>query len=305
MAESPRLPHEFDGYRLERRLAVGGMSELYRASCAMPDGGREQVALKLLLPHFCNQSKARELFANEAQITLLCSHPNVVRAVGSGVAKGRPYLALELLSGCDLGEISDRHRERMRAIPWQAAVCIVSAACAGLHHAHELSQAGRSLNLVHRDVNPSNLMVGTDGLVKLLDFGLARADGLVDPVVAGAALGVAAYTAPEQFWGLALDRRADIFGVGVILHELLTGRRLFWRGSEPATMLAVVESPIPAPSLAREDLPRGLDEVVARALHRDPSGRYSSAVELQRDLLAFAPNANASIGNLVRATLDM
>ena len=304
MSELPGLPREFAGYRLERRLAVGGMSELYRASRAQPNEGREPLAMKLLLPHLCDRAEPRKLFANEAQITLWCSHPNVVRAVASGAAEGRPYLALELLSGCDLGHIAEGHRSRRRPVPWRVAAGIVAGACAGLHHAHELCVDGRLLRLVHRDVNPSNLMVGPDGLVRLLDFGLARADGLVDPVVTGVAPGVAAYTAPEQFRGMPLDRRADIFSVGVILHELLTGRRLFWRGNEAATMLAVVESPIPAPSSVREDLPMGLDAVVARALWRDPRGRYSSAAELQRDLLAFASNADASIGNLVRATMD-
>ncbi len=303
MSEPPRVPREFDDYRLERRLAVGGMSELYRASRIRADGGREQLALKLLLPHLCGQAEVRELFDNEARITRWCSHPNVVRAVDSGVIEGRPYLALELLSGRDLGEVAELHRSQLCPIPWQVAVRVVACACAGLHHAHELCQDGRPLSLVHRDVSPSNLMICTDGSVKLLDFGLARADGLVDPVVAGAALGVAAYTAPEQFWGMHPDRRADLFAVGVILHELLTGRRLFWRGSEAATMLAVVEGPIPAPSSVRGGLPAGLDAVVARALDRDPEGRYSSAVELQQVLLAFAPNEDASIGNLVRATV--
>jgi serine/threonine protein kinase len=300
MSEPPPFPLEFDDYRLERRLAVGGMSELYCASRTRAGGGREQLALKLLLPHLCDQAEIRGLFANEARITLWCSHPNVVRAVDSGVTDGRPYLALELLSGRDLGEVAQLSRSRLCPVPWPAAVRVVASACAGLHHAHELSREGRPLNLVHRDVSPSNLMICTDGLVKLLDFGLARADGLADPVMVGAALGVAAYTAPEQLWGMPLDRRADIFSLGVILHELLTGRRLFWRGSDAATMLAVVESPIPAPSSVRGDLPDALDGVVARALERDRERRYSSAVELQDVLSAFAPNDDASIGNLAR-----
>jgi serine/threonine-protein kinase len=229
------------------------------------------------------------MFADEARTVARIHHPNVVHALELDSDEAGLYLVMEYLEGesvaglmrrlATLGEHCD---------PW-LAVHIVAEACAGLHAAHELSDVdGTPLRIVHRDVTPQNLFVTYGGHVKVLDFGIAIVADRGVHTRAGQVKGKFAYMSPEQVAAKPLDRRSDVFGLGVVLHELLTGHRLYRRDSDLETLRAVCEVPAAAPSSIRPSLPVSLDKVCARALSIKRAQRYGSAAELRGDLLAAA-----------------
>jgi len=258
------LPRRFGEVLLERRLGSGGLAELF---LARRDG--TPLVLKVLHAHLAAEPHARAQFDNERCILSRLEHPGVVRLLGHGQEEGRPYLALELLSGSTLQAL------RERSVRWLPEVVrsVLKRLCDALDYVHELG-------IVHRDVSPGNVFVDASFSVKLVDFGLAWACDLPDPVEPGAWLGTAAYTAPEQLEGQSVDRRADLFSVGVIAYELFSGERLFWRGTAAATLLAVAQTQVPSLRATHPELPAALDHVLERALARDPCARYPTAPAL-------------------------
>lgn len=270
------------------------MAEIVVAEAMGRGGVAEPVALKLLLPHLCEDEAHVGSFMDEARLTSTLSHPNLVRALEFGEHGGRPFLALEFVPGVDVGVLA----QRMAALPWEVAAQIVAAAGDGLHHAHDRG-------VVHRDVSPGNVLVTPAGAVKVIDFGVAYCAARPgDAATTGTVKGVVAYCSPEQLRGGAIDRRADVFALGVMLHELVTGKRLFRRASVAETMLAVLEAPTPAPTALSPELPQALDDITLRALARDAGERFQTAAELRTALLHVLPTRPRALSEVMAELFD-
>lgn len=293
MATATRLRGEFrlGRYRLETRLAVGGMAEVWRVRQEGPAGFEKQLVLKKLLPHLAQDADFVRRFLDEARYAALLDHPNVVQIFELGEDAGTYFLVMEYLRGRSLREVLREAQQHRRSIPVGLALQAVAAACDGLHYAHELKVEeragvvrpdpnGRALHLVHRDVSPENVLVGESGQVKVVDFGIARAAGLLGGATQGAVTGKLSYMAPEQLLALPVDRRADVFALGVLLYELLTGRLPFDRRSGGGLR----PSGAPPLPIVREGVSKGLSEVVLRALRLEPDARPQSALALASEL---------------------
>jgi serine/threonine protein kinase len=279
---------EFGKYRLLRTIARGGMAELYLAIQRGPQGFEKVLVLKCVLPELCQVHEFVEMFLDEARLAAHLDHSNVVRVYDFGEVDGRYFLAMEYLPGEDLASVIQMARRAQKQLPVETVADIAIGAAMGLHFAHELCDArGRPLHIVHRDVSPSNIIVTYHGVVKLVDFGIARAESNVQKTTAGMLKGKFAYVSPEQASGGDVDRRSDVFALGTVVHELLTGARLFKRESDLATLRAVEEAEIEPPSKARPDVPALLDDIVLRSLSRDSKERYQTAAELADDLSAL------------------
>lgn len=296
-AEEPRQLGEADDrafgrYILCWELASGGMGTVFLARDVRPGGFDRPVALKRIHPHLSSKQHLVDMFLDEARIQSLVNHPNVCTVYDFGEVDGTWYMAMEYLMGESLGAVMarlSRMKERLDDPAWHAfATRIAADSCEGLHGAHELKDAQRRpLDVVHRDVSPQNLFVTYDGAVKVIDFGVAHARHRLHQTKQGSVKGKYAYMAPEQFEGAAVDRRADVWSLGVCLWEMLTGERLFREPTEMETLLAIRQRVVRPPSTVRPAIPAALDAVCMRALARDADERYPSARAMARDLTAF------------------
>ncbi|MFT3712255.1 MAG: serine/threonine-protein kinase [Archangium sp.] len=281
-------PIEFGKYRLIRRIAVGGMAQIWLAVQRGPHGFEKTAVLKVILPELCSNDEFVQMFLDEARLAATLDHNNVVRIYDFGEVGGQYYLAMEHLPGEDLASIMQASKRAERMVPIATACDVIVGAATGLHFAHELTdQNGRPQNVVHRDVSPSNVIVTYHGTVKLVDFGIARAESNITKTAAGTLKGKVAYVSPEQAAGDPLDRRSDVFALGTVLYELVTLQRPFKRESDLATLKAVVSAPIPVPSSIRPQVPPALDAIILKAMERDLEQRYQSAAELADALASF------------------
>ena len=281
-------PIQFGKYKLIQPLAQGGMAEIFLAKQQGPAGYEKTVVIKRVLSHYSAHPEFVAMFLDEARLAAQLSHPNIVQIFDFGENEGAYYLCMEYLRGEDLHTLVKLAAKKNLPISPQVAATVVAAACDALHYAHSLtSDEGQPLNIVHRDISPSNIFVSFQGVVKVLDFGIARAEGKVVKTATGMIKGKLAYMAPEQAKGLALDGRADVWALGAVLHELLTGKRLFWRGNDVESFRALLDERVPLPSELRAGIPRELDEICCRALERDLDLRYTSAKEMYGDLDDF------------------
>ena len=298
--ESPVLPHKdagtaFGKYTLLCKLATGGMGELFVARQTGAGGFEKLVVIKRLLPHLAEDAHFVAMLLDEARIAARLSHPNVCQVYDLGEADGHYYIAMEHLEGVPASMLLRRARRVGQRLDVGLAAAILRQTCDGLHHAHDLTDAdGNSIGLVHRDVSPSNLFVTSTGVVKVLDFGVAKSQDALARTHTGALKGKYAYMSPEQVLGNPVDRRADVFSLGVVLFELLTAQRLFWRDSEYKMFQAIVEDPIPSLLELRPGLPPPVAHVALRALSRDPDRRFPSA----RDMGEALEEAIASSGGV-------
>jgi serine/threonine protein kinase len=278
MAEPGELPTRLGNFELVRLLAQGGMADVYLARQAGLD---RHVAVKVLNAQRSREPESCELFVDEARLLGLLSHGNLAAVYEVDVCDGVHYLAMEYVDGADLREILLRSQETGIALTFEAAVSIVTAAAAGLDHAHRrCGPDGRPLHLVHRDVSLSNIMVGHDGAVKVIDFGIAISAASLHHTRPGIVRGKAAYMSPEQCMGDAVDLQTDVFALGIVLYELTTGRRCFSGNSDFERMLAVVRGEWTPPSGFLPDFPPVLEEVIRTALAPDPAQRYASAAAM-------------------------
>jgi serine/threonine-protein kinase len=277
-------------YELVRRLAVGGMAELYLARQPGIGGFQKLVALKRILPQFAVSSDFVAMFLDEARLAATIHHANVAQVYDLGRDEHGLYFTMEYVHGEDVRAIVNAAIRREGEVPLSVAIAIAAGAAAGLHAAHELcDDHGTLVGLVHRDVSPSNVLVSYGGCVKLIDFGVAKAAGRQQETRAGTLKGKIAYMSPEQCAGRPVDRRSDVFALGVILFEMTTGTRLFTTdGGDYALIKKIVEEDAPLPSSRREAYPLELEGIVMRALRRDPAERYPSAQAMQLDLERFA-----------------
>jgi serine/threonine-protein kinase len=285
--------HEtFGRYRLLGLLGQGGMGRLYIAERRGVQGFVKIVALKRILPHLADSAQLRDMFLNEARIAARLEHPNIVATYELGEVEGKYFISMEYLPGEDLSAVISRCQGG-QTIPIEIAAALAQQAAQGLHYAHDARDGqGRLIGLVHRDVNPRNIFVTYHGVVKLLDFGMVR-NPAGPKSVPGVFKGKYGYCAPEQLEGARIDRRTDVFCLGIVLWECLTGARLFDAGTDVETIDAVRSRPVVRPSALRPEVPRPLEEIALRALARDPGQRYQSAHEMSEDLDRFLLDRNS------------
>ncbi len=279
---SPESPQPFGRYLLLGLIARGGMAEVYRARPR--SRGNRLVAIKVMRASLAKEPKFVEMFVREGRLAVMLDHPNIVRTLEVGSHDGQYFIAMEYISGKDLTQVLRRCQELGRRIPVPHAVYIAKKVCEGLHHAHTLTDpAGRPLNIVNRDVSPSNIRLSYDGDVKLLDFGIAQAMLKFTSEI-GVLKGKFSYMSPEQIRGMPLDSRTDIFSTGIVLHEMLTTEKLFRGDSEFDLMEKVRKAEVNPPSKFNRRVPPELDELVLRALAREPSDRFQTAGEFAQAL---------------------
>ncbi|HEU0034912.1 MAG TPA: serine/threonine-protein kinase [Kofleriaceae bacterium] len=290
-------------YEIEQLLARGGMGEVYLARLRGAHGFERPVVIKTLRTELVADERAALMFVDEARLAAGLHHRNIVQILDFDRFDGGAYLVTEYVEGCDLRGLL----QGLRAPPsYDVAVAIACELATGLDAAHEaVAEDGSPLNLVHRDVSPSNVLLGVAGEVKLADFGVAKARSRSYHTVSGSIKGKAPYMAPEQILGDGIDRRADVFGLGVLLFELSTRTRLYSAKRDQIAMKEILAGELPDPATRRADYPAELAAIVRRALARDREHRYPTAGALVDDLeqLARARRwslSTAAIGELVR-----
>ncbi len=298
------LIHGFEGrtlggFRMAREIACGGMATVYLAHKAGTMGIGQPAAVKIIHPHLSRDHDFVDMFLDEARIVSCIGHPNVCRVLDFGKAEGTYYLAMEFVMGETWADVLTKMkatREAQTMIPAVLAQ-ILAQSCEGLHAAHEARDPqGTMLQIVHRDISPQNIIVGYDGSVRVLDFGIASAAEKLHTTRNGTIKGRFAYMAPEQMRGHVVDRRADIWSLGVVLWEGLAQHRLFKRETEAETVLAVTHDPLPTLQNVGQAVPAALARVAAHALNRDRDKRYTTAREMGLELSRYASSALVPMG---------
>lgn len=285
---TPTDPVPFGKYALSGLIARGGMAEVYRARVRdLPPATAKLLAIKVMRPQLAREARFVDMFHREGQLALLLRNRCIVETVEIGKIDGRHYIAMEYIGGRDLTQVLRRCQETNQRIPVPHAVYIAARIAEGLHFAHTLVDGdGRPLNIVNRDVSPSNVRLSYDGDVKLLDFGIAQALMKFTSEI-GVLKGKFSYMSPEQIRGMPLDARTDVFSAGIILHEMLTTEKLFRGDTEFALMEKVRKAEVPPPSNFNRRVTPELDAIVQRALARDVADRYQSASALAGELDAL------------------
>ncbi|HWE31177.1 MAG TPA: protein kinase [Polyangia bacterium] len=290
----PPTTSQFGKYALQRKLAEGGMAEVFLAKQTGMEGFEKLVVVKRILPQLCSDDSFVKMFLNEARVAARLNHPNVVQIFDLGKLGDQYFIAMEYVHGEDLRAVIREATDADNRPPIGLVCRIIADMLGGLHYAHtRVGADGKPLGLVHRDVSPQNVLVTYEGSVKLVDFGIAKATRAIDAAQTQAGLlkGKYAYMSPEQARGQPVDARSDVFCVGVLLWELATWQRLFKRPTEMSTLMAVAEEPIRAPSTVEPSLPPDLDRLIVKALARTPDQRFASAQELR-----------AALENLIRTS---
>lgn len=284
----------FGRYELTALIARGGMAEVWRARARGAGGFRKDVVIKTILPHLAQDPEFIEMFRNEALLAAGLNHPNLVQIFDFGSRESTYFIAMEFVDGQSLRHIARRYRQQTGAeLPPWLALYVAAAVCDGLQYAHDLrGDDGRPIGLVHRDVSPENIMISYPGLVKLLDFGVAKATKDASLTDAGTLKGKYSYMAPEQILGRQVDRRIDVYGVGVILYELLTGVRPFQGRTQWDLLQQITSGEVAKPSSLMSWIPPELDRILLRAIERDPGERFGSTQELQAQLSDYLEKAN-------------
>ncbi|HSK00191.1 MAG TPA: serine/threonine-protein kinase, partial [Kofleriaceae bacterium] len=273
-------PTRLGSYEIIRKLARGGMAELFLAR-----GPEGLAVLKKILPKHADSPRFLQLFLDEARLAGSLDHPNIVRVFGADRDGATAFFAMEYLHGQDVRTMLHRAWTIREQVPIEHAIHVASRVAAALHHAHEQRRPdGTLLQIVHRDVSPSNIIVSYQGAVKLVDFGVAKAATSTVKTRTGALRGKVSYMSPEQARGAAIDRRSDIFSLGIVLWEMITTQRLFRGENDLQTLQLIINRPPAPPSELQPACEPELDRIVLRALAQDPDARYQTAAELLGDL---------------------
>lgn len=279
-------------YRVTERIDAGGMAEVFRGVAESLQGFKKNVAIKRILPHLTKNKKFISMFLDEARLSLHLQHANIVavfdigQAPPDGANPGAYFIVMEFVEGSNLKGVIDSQRRQGRRVRVAHTLYLMMEVCKGLAYAHDVTdETGRPLHIVHRDISPPNILMSRNGEVKLVDFGLAKATSQLEQTDPGVVKGKFSYLSPEAAWGKEVDRRADIFAVGIILYEMLTAKRLFYGETDYQTVELVRQAHVPSLSAQNPEVDAELEAVVRRSLARDPEQRYQSAGELQ-DALA-------------------
>jgi len=291
-----KKPIQFGKYYLLDRINVGGMAEVFKAKAFGVEGFERLLAVKRILPNIAEDEEFITMFIDEAKIAVQLNHANICQIFDLGKVEDSYFIALEFVHGKDLRAIFDRCKQKpvdgATAMPVAQACFIVMKACEGLDYAHNKRDAsGREMALVHRDVSPQNVLISYEGEVKLIDFGIAKAAGKMSKTQQGILKGKFGYMSPEQVRGLPLDRKSDIFSLGIVLYELLTGERLFIGESDFSTLEKVRNVEILPPSTYNRRISDELERIVMKALAKDVEDRYQNAIDLHDDLQAYMYSA--------------
>jgi eukaryotic-like serine/threonine-protein kinase len=283
-----KQPIPFGRYLLLDRINIGGMAEVWRGKSFGAGGFERLVAIKRILPNIAEDDEFIAMFQDEAKISVQLTHANICQIYELNRIAQSLYIAMEYVPGKDLRSIFDRARKKGEPPPVPLVCYVIGKLCEGLDYAHRKKDSyGRDINIVHRDVSPQNVLISFEGEVKVIDFGIAKAAGKVTKTQAGILKGKFGYMSPEQIRGLPLDRRSDVFAIGVCLYELLTGERLFVGDSDFAVLEKVRKAEVLPPSTYNRRIPEALEKIVLRALAKDVNARYQYASELGDDLQRF------------------
>lgn len=272
-------------YKVLEKVAAGGMAEVYRAESAGLEGFKKIVAIKRVLPHLSEKKQFIGMFLDEARVSAHLSHSNCVQVFDIGVGDNTYFIVMEYVDGSDLKGVIEYRRKLNQPFPVEEACLICVKICEGLAYAHELTDGkGESLHIVHRDMSPPNVLITRHGEVKIVDFGLAKANSQLERSEPGIIKGKFSYLSPEAAKGLAVDGRTDIFAVGIILWELLAGRRLFMGESDLETVRMVQSARVPSIREINRNVSPELERVLLKALTEDPDKRYLRARDFGRAL---------------------
>ncbi len=282
---SPERPVVFGKYFLCGLIARGGMAEVYRARLIEPEGQPRLLAIKVMRPSLAMERRFIDMFHSEGQLALLLTNRSIVKTVELGEIAHQHYIAMEYLAGEDLVQVLRKCQEQNQRLPIAHAVFIATRIVEALAFAHKLTdEGGRPLNIVNRDVSPSNVRITYDGGIRILDFGIAQALMKFTSEI-GILKGKFSYMSPEQIRGMPLDARSDVFSAGIILHEMLSTEKLFRGDTEFALMENVRKAEVQPPSNFNPNVTQRLDEIALKALARDVADRYQSAAEMLVELL--------------------
>jgi serine/threonine protein kinase len=297
------LPPQLGRYRVDQLLARGGMGEVYLGRITGEHGFERPIVIKLIRTELVSDERVAMMFVDEARIAAGLHHRNIVQIIDFDLFDGGAFLVCEHVDGCDLRSLL----HQLRAPPrYDIAVSIIAELGTGLEAAHDASgDDGQPLNLVHRDVSPSNVLLSFHGEVKVADFGVAKARSRSYHTVSNTIKGKAPYMAPEQILGEAIDRRADVFSLGVLLFEITTRTRLYSASANALAMRQILDGEVPDPASRRPGFPPELAQIVRKALAREPANRYQTARAMvdELDQLAHAKRwtmSRSAIGDLVR-----
>ena len=306
MVSADSMAQTLGKYTLVRKLATGGMAEVFLARSDGPMGFQKKLVVKRILPHFGEDQNFINMFLSEARLAAELNHPNVVQIFDFGETDGQYYIAMEFIDGPNLRALNKAARETVGPISLPLCARIIALAAEGLGYAHDLkNQQGQVMNLVHRDISPDNVLVSRNGGVKVVDFGIAKASTQPHLTKSGVIKGKLAYMPPEQLAREPLDRRADIFALGVVLYELVCGAMPFDSTSEVSIIQAIMGTePLIRASNKRNDLPPALDAIISKCIEKNVANRYSNCRELQHDLERFIASTGevvsvADVGKLV------
>ncbi|HEX3556031.1 MAG TPA: TonB family protein [Thermoanaerobaculia bacterium] len=309
-ADEPAEGERFGQYTLLERIAAGGMAEVWQARMRGVEGFQKTVAIKRILPHMTDNAEFVGMFIDEAKLAAQLSHPNIVHIYDLGKIGRDYYIAMEYVEGKDLRSLLNAGRRRDLPLPLALSLMIAARVASALDYAHRKRDfEGRELSLVHRDVSPQNVLLSYDGDVKLCDFGIAKAVSKASQTQMGALKGKLQYMSPEQAWGRAVDARSDLFSLGAVLFEMVTGERLFQGDSEMSVLEAVRQGRVRSPRQVNPAVPQEVDEIVTRALAVDPQARFQTAGEMKQRLEAVlaalpSPAGSADLAAYIQRALE-
>jgi len=286
--ELKREKERFGRYLILDHLVDGGMAKICRARF-LGEQADKIVAIKMVQPQFSSDESFKTMFEDEIKVTFGLLHPNIVQTYDYGMHNKQLYVAMEYVDGKNLKEYLDKLKQRKFVFPVEISVFIITQVCQGLNYSHTLTDklTGKEANIIHRDISPHNIMLTFDGAVKVIDFGIAKAESNSESTQAGTIKGKLSYLAPEYLDGLELDPRYDEFAVGITLWEMLCSRKLFKASNDLAVLKKIQECKIPAPSTINPNVPKELDEIVLKALSKDRNKRYENLDQLNRALMKF------------------
>ena len=283
----PSSPGVFGRYQLLQKIGAGGMAEVFKARMSGEQGFEKIVAIKRIVPHMATNAEFVTMFIDEAKLAAQLNHNNITHIYDLGKVDAWHYIAMEYVEGKDLRTLLKVAKERGFPLPAELALFIAAKIANALDYAHRRPAAdGSELNLVHRDVSPQNILISDEGDIKLCDFGIAKAASKVSTTISGALKGKLQYMSPEQAWGKRLDRRSDIFSLGSVLYEMLVGVPLFEGDTDMSVLESVREGDVLMPSARGADVPKRVDQIVLKALAKNPQERYQNASEFEKDLHA-------------------
>jgi serine/threonine-protein kinase len=276
-------------YQITDRVDAGGMAEVFRAVAESLQGFKKNVAIKRILPNLTKNKKFIRMFLDEARLSLHLQHANVVQVFDIGVSEGMYFIVMEYVDGANLKTVVESLKRQGKRMRVAHSLYLMMEVCKGLAYAHDVGdpETGKPLGIVHRDISPPNILISKNGEVKLVDFGLAKAASQIEDTEPGVVKGKFSYLSPEAAMGREVDHRADIFAVGILLYELLTGKRLFFGETDYQTVELVRQSRIPPVQAQNPEVEPELEEIVRKALARDQEERYQHAADLQDALAQY------------------